>query len=283
MIDHNTPGVGLTVYETYTISDGKTYYVESDTYKTGDEVICANEGHAVQAIVEGNDVKFIRFGSVYKEVMSVPEGYYGDPLYKLKPDGLQFTLNSSEKTISDVNGNMHFIITNVKEDTCTLEIEKNVSGNMGNKVRDFEFKLVSRTNLNGSYPVEIQKNGVFDHLETIEFNGGMGQTTIKLTHDQTAVITDLPKNTNMTVTEVGSEKMGYTVSSEVIHGEDPAVNGGEAPELFLEEGIYTVKFNNDLKSQIPTGVDVNAGATAVVFIGMLAVITFLYLRRRREE
>ncbi len=283
MIDHNTPGVGLTVYETYTISDGNTYYVDSAIYNNGDTPICADEDHAVQAIVEGNDVEFIRFGSVYKEVVSVPEGYNGKPLYKLKQNGLQFTLNSSEKTISDVNGNMNFIITNVKEDTCTLEIEKTVSGNMGNKVRDFEFKLVSRTNLNGSYPVEIQKNGVFDHLETIEFNGGMGLTTIKLTHDQTAVITDLPKNTNMTVTEVGSEKMGYAVTTEIAHGEDPEISGGAAPELFLEEGIYTVKFNNDLKSQIPTGVDVNAGATAVVFIGMLAVITFLYMGRRREE
>ena len=299
MIDHNTPGVGLTVYETYTISDGSTYYVNSDTYTAGDTVVCADQNNAVQAIVgkkadsDENEVKFIRFdtkdsdgaiiSSVYKEVASVSEGYNGDPLYKLKPDGLEFTLNSSEKTISDVNGNMNFIITNVKEDTCTLKIEKNVSGNMGNKVRDFEFKLVSRTNLNGSYPVEIQKNGVFDHLETIEFNGGIGQTTIKLTHDQTAVITDLPKNTNMTVTEVGSEKMGYTVSSEVIHGDDPEISGGSAPDLFLEEGIYTVKFNNDLKSQIPTGVDVNVEATAVVFIGMLAVITFLYMGRRREE
>lgn len=284
MIDHNTPGVGLTVYETYTINDGNTYYVDSAIYNDGDTAICANEDHAVQAIVEGNDVKFIRFGSVYKEVVSVPEGYGdGKPLYKLKEKGIEFTLNSSEKTISDVNGNMHFIITNVKEDTCTLEIEKTVSGNMGNKVRDFEFKLVSRTNLNGSYPVEIQKNGVFDHLETIEFNGGMGQTTIKLTHDQAAVITDLPKNTNMTVSEVGFEEMGYTVSSEVIHGDDPEISGGEAPELFLEDGIYTVKFNNDLKSQIPTGVDVDAGATAVVFIGMLAVMTFLYMGRRREE
>ena len=284
MIDHNTPGVGLTVYETYTISDGNTYYVDSAIYNNGDTPICADEDHAVQAIVEGNDVKFIRFGSVYKEVVSVPGGYDdGKPLYQLADNGLEFTLNSSEKTISDVNGNMNFIITNVKEDTCTLEIEKNVSGNMGNKVRDFEFKLVSRTNLNGSYPVEIQKNGVFDHLETIEFNGGIGQTTIKLTHDQTAVITDLPKNTNMTVTEVGFKEMGYTVTTEIAHGEDPAVNGGEAPELFLEEGIYTVKFNNDLKSQIPTGVDVNVGATAVVFIGMLAVIAYLYLHRRREE
>ena len=285
MIDHNTPGEGLTVYETYTINDGSVYYVEKPDYSQLDEpeVKLATGADSVQAIVEGNDVRFIRFGSVYKEVSKVDSGYNDKPLYKLKPDGLEFTLNSSEKTISDVNGNMNFIITNVKEDTCTLEIEKNVSGNMGNKVRDFEFKLVSRTNLNGSYPVEIQKNGVFDHLETIEFNGGIGQTTIKLTHDQTAVITDLPKNTNMTVTEVGSEKMGYTVSSEVIHGDDPAVNGGEAPDLFLEEGVYTVKFNNDLKSQIPTGVDVNAEATAVVFIGMLAVVTFLYMGRRREE
>ncbi len=285
MIDHNTPGVGLTVYETYTISDGSVYYVEKPDYSQLDEleVKQATGDDSVQAIVEGNDVKFIRFGSVYKEVSRVDSGYNGKPLYQLADNGLEFTLNSSEKTISDVNGNMNFIITNVKEDTCTLEIEKTVSGNMGNKVRDFEFKLVSRTNLNGSYPVEIQKNGVFDHLETIEFNGGIGQTTIKLTHDQTAVITDLPKNTNMTVTEVGFKEMGYTVTTEIAHGEDPAVNGGEAPELFLEEGIYTVKFNNDLKSQIPTGVDVNAGATAVVFIGMLAVITFLYLRRRREE
>ena len=63
-----------------------------------------------------------------------------------------FKWNTSDDVISDTDGNLKYVVTNVKIKTYSVSISKLVDGNLGNKARMFEFDIIAGS-LNDEYAV----------------------------------------------------------------------------------------------------------------------------------
>ena len=187
-----------------------------------------------------------------------------------------------------------------------LTLSKTVTGNMGSKIKKFDFtvKLEEKDGesgykpLSGDFKVEDQDGTVTQH--TLDENGEMPLT---LTHADSLTILGVPLNAKVTVTEADYSSDGYVLTdisvtedgsetayylqdgvvNTILNGLSSNSNGTRSLEMELKKDT-SVSFTNEREAIIPTG----AYVPGFLFEGILTILLggyvgFLYYRRKRDD
>lgn len=158
------------------------------TFKNGQTTVSVPAGKSVT-------LSYLPRGTQYtvEETDESSAGY--DVAYTDNNDG---TLNKSDQKVT---------VTNTK--LPSLTISKTVTGDYGDKGREFAFTitLTTKDDSNVSGEFTMTKG---DDTEKITFSNGTATVTLK--HDESVVIKDLPLGASYTVEETADSRSGYIVS-----------------------------------------------------------------------
>ena len=242
--------------------DGQTYYI--DVY-----VIQSDSGYAIANTV-------VSKGGVIADTASGNENTYED-----KVDA---TPESSTATSSDAK----FENTVAAYD---LTISKTVSGNQGEKNKDFNF-TISFENLvpNGIYTyTDSTGNHTFQAGQDGKYTFSSTGTPITLTNNQNIKFEDLPYGAKYTITE--DDYSGYTTTStarETANGTeegDVLANGRVVSDTITGiKGDTTVGYTNTKDGTIPTGILLTiAPFAALVIIGFAGIVVVLLKKKKAAK
>lgn len=155
-----------------------------------------------------------------------------------------------------------------------LSIKKIVAGNLGDKSRDFNFKVeFEKTGEDYTKTSCTVKGGSGKYAAGKTFNSLPNSIDISLKHDETITIENLPQDVKYTVTETSAD--GYTTTV----GEKTT----NIAEGTMDEKAKTVVFTNTKTGKIDTGVYLDNLPYILVFAGVLAIAAVFVVRRRRFE
>lgn len=158
------------------------------------------------------------------------------------------------------------IFTNDYTGTSDVTVRKEVTGNQGDKRKDFSFTLKVDGAAGEQYYVTFS-----DGRAPITLAAGEAQT-ITLSHDQTAEIFGLSSGDTYTVTEADYSADGYTTT---IGGNETNTASGTT----AEDKLVTVV--NDKGAVTPTGIVMNV--VPYLLMAVIAGITALVFFRRKRE
>ncbi len=153
-----------------------------------------------------------------------------------------------------------------------LTVTKTVTGNQGEKNREFQFTISITGEEGEKYYVEYGKEVDGVYPENITVISGASET-IPLADGETAIIYGLDSNDTYTISEENLTEEGYktTVNDK---------SGNEATGTISTD--TTIEFKNDKSVSTPTGIAMTFApyAVMVVFAGIFAV---MFLRKKRED
>lgn len=251
------------VYESYVNNDiTNVYYAkETDTEPIILGQIIVKKG--------GTDILYIQhIDGVFYNAEKTTDGT------KWKLGAPAFKWNTSDDVISDTDGNLKYVVTNVKIKTYSVSISKLVDGNLGNKARMFEFDIIAGS-LNDEYPVaRTYKNKTT--YEKIAFISGVG--SIELGHDETVVINNLPEGTNVLIRE--REYKEYNVQSEDGSGNKGNSNKGGEISVVMDSN-QRVTFTNTLVGTLPTGINLNT--VTMIVLGLLTAGLMIFMKAKKKS
>lgn len=158
-----------------------------------------------------------------------------------------------------------------KYDSGSLAVTKEVTGNMGDKTKEFDV-TVTFTNTNGASVISYTEDG---NDKTISFNeAGVASATIQLRHEETITFTNIPTGTTYEVTESDytTSTEGYDAATYVFSDDNKSISANDSD---------TVKITNNKGVEIDTGISLDS----VPFILILAVCAgaaILFVTKRRS-
>lgn len=177
--------------------------------------------------------------------------------------------------------------------TYDLTLEKNVTGNQGDRDKYFEFTVnitgavagtVYTVDLSGA-EAEPTVNGTKQtnsgSLSDDDEDGSV-TATYYLKHGQSIVIQGLTSKTAYTITETGYSADGYTTTYVIDSGE--AVTGNATPSENNTMGGYdhTVTFTNHKQGTVPTGILLETAPYLILGAVVVAGLVVLFATRRRR-
>ena len=124
------------------------------------------------------------------------------------------------------------VFTNTRETHGTLVIEKSVTGNGGDRSREFNFNLKVQGLEDGEYEAEVI-DMTSGHIKNIKLDFKDGHTVFKLKHAEQLQV-DLPKNLAYSVTEDDYRLYGYTTQ----------LSGDSSGTVEVNEALKVVFTNN---------------------------------------
>ena len=169
-----------------------------------------------------------------------------------------------------------------KYETGDLKVEKEVTGLMGDKEKDFEFTInIAKVNDINAY--NLVKTTASGGSEIIEVPAG-ADYTFTLKHGETVELSSIPKNTNYTITEMGYDD--YTTSYIYQVNNEPE-NPVKVESLTLTEGMKQgnnyVKFINNKGFTPPTGLELDTLIFGgIIVLGIVGLGSFFLIGRRRK-
>lgn len=227
------------------------------------------------------ELTYKKDGKSYQAVLSPKSDESGSSSYHMYPDSNGFAYSTITKDIYYLS-RMKIEIQEVKEETVSLTITKQVKGDSANPLEHFAF-ILTLTNKNGSgisgsYPVTYSgtEEGASNHPGTVDFAGGVA--TIFLKHKEQATIQSIPKGAVMTIKEAAGL---YRVSAR--RNQEALSYGDKGAVVSLTEKVQTAEFTNQLQQVPLTGIE-----TDIIPFLLLAGIGTLggiaaFLWRRRES
>jgi len=146
------------------------------------------------------------------------------------------------------------------EHKYTITVTNDVTGTMGDKTKDFTFKL----KMKGNIPAELHYTKGTE-TGTLKVTDGVAEFT--LSHGENIVLSEIPIDTTYEITEVDGASSGYTVESTNSSGT-------------LTEDT-NVSFTNTRNGTVPTSAHTNILISIGVFAIALAGL-FWHLRKRKQ-
>lgn len=233
-------------------------------------------------------------GPIFFDMMNFTHEHRGTKTYTITEDignqsGILYdrtkytvTLNITDKgdgTLSiiptQVNGvalaegeKLNIAFTN-KYITGQLTVSKEVSGNMGNRYKEFPFTLMVPGMAEQTINVSTDGGATF---KDVKLDAG-GETTFELMHGQNIIFYPVAGEYTVTETDNGD----YTTSYSLDGGE---AQQGTSCKATLSDNGDTVKFVNDRSVGVPTGVDTPASAALVGIVMAMALLAIVYIGRR---
>ena len=190
------------------------------------------------------------------------------------PEGGVYVLASDITFTVDKDGKVKVADKDVEKVTmiddyniAPFKVEKTVSGNMGDRSREFDFTVTLKDNKNAAYarPVSYKKGN-----ETGTFMPNpSGEVVFKLAHGETIEFTDLIIGTKYEVSEADYSSDGYTTNSRNASGT-------------IVKTTASARFVNSRGSTIPTGADY-AFPWILGLITAAGTTSFAVIKRRKKR
>ena len=158
-----------------------------------------------------------------------------------------------------------------KYESGSLAVSKTVTGNMGDKTKEFEV-TVSFTNTNGASVISYL---VGTETETIEFINGVATANITLKDSATITFTNIPTGTTYEVTEDDYSKDGYATPDYNFSDTDKTISANDADTVVIT--------NNKDGGDINTGVPLDSLPYVVVLAVALLGAVVLFTKKRVNE
>lgn len=199
------------------------------------------------------------------------------------------------------NNKLDFTLKNKEDETCSLSICKLVTGNFGNKAKDYKFEI-EFTKSDGTALVgtgfTMQFTDVYDstYVRNRTYTLENGKLKVDLPHGKKVSFLSLPKGTSYKITETNGD--GYNTHSgtykkeivgETVTGtDDPlevdvsTLTGGKSQSGTLAENTNYL-FVNDMTGDVPTGISLAVTSITIVFIIISGCIVYLMIKRRKER
>ena len=159
--------------------------------------------------------------------------------------------------------------------THNLTVEKQVTGNQGDKSKSFEFLI----NIDGAageeYNYEICKVDTNTHVGDGIIKSDEGQKSITLTDNQKIIIYGLSANDTYSVEETSYASEGYKTT---VDGKETLVTG----ETTMGTTNRNIVYVNNKTISTPTGI-VTEYAPYILLVAAAGAFAVLFLRRKKEE
>ena len=154
-----------------------------------------------------------------------------------------------------------------------LEVSKQVTGNLGDKSKYFDFTIT----LTGK-----DEKTAYDEEGYTVFGGSyaenpksikVGETkAFKLRHDDTIIIENLPKDVTYTVTETAVDKYTTTVNGKDDNKAEGTTTSDKATQAFV----------NNKGGEVDTGINLTTLPYILVFSGVIVIAGAAFITRRRR-
>lgn len=174
--------------------------------------------------------------------------------------------------------------------TNNLTLEKQVTGNQGNRDKYFEFTVTISGAVEGTvYTVDLSDaeekptvdGAVKTNETTLTATGGTVTKTYYLKDDQSIVIQGLTANTSYTITETNYSTDGYTTSYVLDGGDSTDSNTTDAQTM--RAASHTITFTNTKNGIVPTGILLETAPYVILGAVVLAGFVVLFATRRRRN
>lgn len=170
--------------------------------------------------------------------------------------------------------------------TYDLTLEKQVTGNQGDREKYFEFTVNITGAVAGTkYTVVTDGNTYTPANPTVLVaEDGSVSGTFYLKDDEKIVIQGLTSQTNYTITETSCEDEGYTTSY-VLDSAVESVKSNETTKAAMGDADHTVVFTNHRQGTVPTGVLLETAPYIALTLAVVAgfVVLFATGKRRRHR
>lgn len=163
-----------------------------------------------------------------------------------------------------------------KQSTVTLTVTKTVTGNFGDKTREFKFEITF-TDANGKALRLVQTDKAPTYSITSDTTVGGEKLTVLMKDKGEITLTNMPIGGTLVVTEI--EASGYQTSYKI--GETESQEGNVARYIVPENG-GTITFINHRNVSPDTGVFVDS-LPYILIIACVAGVAALFLIRRRKK
>lgn len=166
--------------------------------------------------------------------------------------------------------------------TYSLTITKEVTGALGDKEMEFNFKkAISAANNNAEKYYTKDETAGATAVEKKEM-----PDEFKLSHDKSITIYGLSEKDVATITETVDANLGYTTTAEVNGATaaiDPTTGGGVVAVLDTYKENATLKVTNNREAVTPTGIVMDAAPYIVMLAAAGGLGAGFVLRKREDE
>lgn len=226
--------------------------------------------------IEGNDTRTL---DVYVEYKETSNQELEVKYYVLHDD------TGNPNTATKSNG-----FTNTYT-THDLTLEKQVTGNQGDRDKDFVFTVTitnavvgtkyNVSSVTGSNITIIDGTGAYDsNAGTLTATDGSVKFTCQLKHNETIVIRGLTAGTNYTIEETEYTDDGYKTSYKIDDG--IVSEASSTGEQNMGDSDQKVTFTNNKEGTVPTGIILEIAPYIVLAAVVLAGLTALFVTRKRR-
>ncbi len=250
MSDGSRPDAEFPIQVLLGLEDKKPYTGTYDLYDENGGLIGENQTASEEGILtlKAGQYAIIR-GLMGGNKITVQETEYGGrkaPDYTMtgplaeEPVVTENNISGIAKEGKELGDNPEVKVTVTNYPLPGLTVRKTVSGNMGDRNREFDFTVQAQNSkgqpvsVDGTYEGILVQNGQF-----------------KLKHGQSLVIPELPYGVTCTVTESIPEEEGYTTTVKVDGGEE------KSSKTVTVENMNTaavIDFTNTKTLNVPTGI-----------------------------
>lgn len=282
-----------------TITAGASFDPSDTTYtqqQDGDQVtLSGNQKYAKESVtVDFSDVVFNAPG-IYRyiitEAASNTSGITNDPVTTRTLDVYVQYKNDSEvdlevfgyvlkngEAVDKSNGFTNTYATN------NLSLEKQVSGNQGDRNKYFEFTVRITAAVAGTkYNVDTSSGNTYlpaNPTTLTVAEDGTVEGKFYLKDGEKVVIQGLTAATNFAITETSYATEGYTTKYKVDNGEEQSNNTASGT---MGKADHTVVFTNHKEGTVPTGVLLEIAPYIALAVVVIAGFVVLFATRRRRE
>ena len=206
------------------------------------------------------------------------------------PEDVKTKIGSDEFFVAaGDNDELSFTLKNKEDESFELSVCKLVTGNYGNKSKDFTFEIEFAKS-DGSALVgtgfTMQFTDLYDstYIRNRTYTLESGKVSVDLPHGKKVTFLSLPKGTSYKITEVNGE--GYAIHSGIYTG-DPtsvaasALTGGKEQTGKLNDNVSYL-YINEKQGSVPTGIDIALTAPIIIAVMIIGCLAFIYLKRTRD-
>ncbi|MDY4014478.1 hypothetical protein [Parafannyhessea umbonata] len=174
----------------------------------------------------------------------------------------------------------------LKYSTGKLTVTKEITGNLGDKKKAFNFKVEltgpQGQSINGTYHYTVPGS---KDAKTINFVDGAATVEGSLADSQSIVITDLPAGVTYDVSELnGDNKVAEDGTGSAVDGYTlKSVKKSDSTETIAAKDSDTETYTNDkTDNNVDTGVLLN-NAPYIAILGGAAVVAIYFVNKRRHS
>ncbi len=259
-MDVNDDGV-ITLYAVWGDKPVQTKLTYKANFEgaTPAEKVCELENNATVTILDYGNAELglpTRPGYEFLGWSENPNATEADKLYK-----------AGDQIVVDNTDNENILYAIWKQSTVALKITKTVTGNFGDKNKEFQFSM----KVDGGNSFELIVNG------TALDNGSQSDYTFSLKHGESIEIKGIPVGKQIVLAETNADKYG------VKFGENDMITSGPRAVTIASLTADTeITVENDRNTQPDTGVFVDS-LPYILIIACVAGVAALFLIRRRKK